>query len=151
MSHVSFNVNLEDLNGMEQVMDLISGFINMHRVKDAKARYEVEDEKEVDAAGEKWDPEKHSANRTKLEDGTWRRRRQPKTSDSKPVPPPPSEDAALAPEEISYKEMMDTLKGKGLSMPEMNELAKRVGEPNIGLLINRPELIPALLALADRK
>ena len=76
---------------------------------------------EVDSAGEPWDPKLHSAGKTKLDDGTWRRRRnsKPKAED-KPVPPPPPAGTGMAPEEVSYKNMMDILKGKGLSLPQMN-------------------------------
>lgn len=106
---------------------------------------------EVDSAGEPWDPKLHSAGKTKLEDGTWRRRRNSKPkAEVKPVPPPPPADTGMAPEEVSYKNMMDILKGKGLSLPEMNELANKVGFDSIALLVSNPESIPAVLTLAEQ-
>ena len=182
MSHVSFQVNLEDEEGILQVWEMLGCYLNGSKVKAAKERYGIKDTYppygtktdseqgdeglsddtpppppveepavELDSAGEPWDAEKHSANRSKLKDGTWRPRRNSKAKDEKPVPPPPGNDAAMAPEEIGYKQMMEVLKGKAMTLPEMNELAKAVGVDSIGLLISQPELIPAVLALAEDK
>lgn len=168
MSNVTFNVRLDDIEGMENVLNFISGYVNSIKVREAQERNplvsedmdapedffvagKTEADSDLDSAGQPWDPDKHSAKRTKLEDGTWRKKRQPKTKDEKPVPPPPTEEAGMAPEEIGYKQMMDYLKGKGLGLTEMNALAQQVGVDSIGLLINRPDIIPAVIALADSK
>lgn len=165
MASITINVRLDDFDGMEDALSLLSGYIYANRAAEAKARHgckcdsvatddvevktaAVNDMDELDSAGHPWDPEKHSANKSKLKDGTWRLRRTSggKPKDEKPIPPPP-ENATLAPEEISYKTMMDALKGKGLTLAQMNELAKQVGVDSIGLLIARQELIPAVLEL----
>lgn len=109
------------------------------------------EEVELDTAGEPWDPAKHSAGKTRLADGTWRRKRVVEKKEDKPVPPPPEEDASLAPEEVSYTTMIDILKGKNMDIAQMNALAKQVGVASIGLVISSPELIPAILALAESK
>ncbi len=170
MGSVTFEVRLDDEEGMGKVLDMVSSFLNNNRIRSAKQRHgigpdpleeeqelpmaataEAEEQVELDSAGEPWDPDRHSSKRTKLADGTWRPRRGTKSADEKPVPPPPPTDAGLAPEEMSYKGMMDVLKGKGLSLEQMNELANSVGVPSIGLVISSPDLIPAILALAEQK
>lgn len=173
MSKVLIELRLDDFDGMEQAMNLLSGFINNNRVREAKERHGCEsepvidqyppygekvlspddvevmslavEETELDSAGNPWDPDKHSANKSKLKDGTWRLRRN--TGKDKPVPPPPPEDATLVSEEVTYKEMIDVLKGKGLSLKEMNELAQQVGMDSIALLITKPDLIASVLEL----
>ena len=184
MAHITLEVNLQDEEGMELAIDVLSGYLNSLRVKSMKERFycKVEDDDEdrrddddddipeviaaeeealipppppveegveLDSAGEPWDPDKHSKNKTKLDNGRWRqKRRDSKSTEAKPVPPPPADEDGLAKEEISYKGMMDILKGKGLTLPEMNELARQVGQESIGLIIAKPELIPAVIALA---
>jgi hypothetical protein len=162
MGSVTFEVRLDDEDGMVNILNMVSSFLNNNRIRGAKQRNGIEpveeqeekqqeENSELDSAGVAWDPDKHSSKRTKLADGTWRPKRGTKSQEEKPVPPPPPGSAALAPEEISYKEMMDRLKGKGLSLEQMNELANQVGVGSIGLLISSPDLIPAVLALAEGK
>lgn len=163
MGSVTFEVRLDDEEGMESILNMVSSFLNNNRIRGAKQRYGIKPEKtveepeetgddaEFDSAGEQWDPERHSSKRTKLADGTWRPKRGTKSQEEKPVPPPPPEEASMAPEEISYKEMMDRLKGRGLNLEQMNELARSVGVASIGLIISSPDLIPAVLALAEGK
>jgi hypothetical protein len=174
MASINLQVNLQDEEGLELALNVLSNYLNSLRVKAAKKRFYCEDaavvddedlpdplelkeedmpeeeKEEVDSAGVPWDPEKHSKNKTKLDNGRWRlKRKDSKSKEAKPVPPPPSEDDGLAKEEINYKGMMDILKGKGLTLPQMNDLARQVGEDSIGLVIAKPELIPAIIALAD--
>lgn len=177
MSHVVFKINLEDEEGVSQVRELLGCYLNGSRIKATAERHkkmpyrvdppaeDTDDEEavpgvapppppestiEVDSAGVAWDPTKHSANKSTLKDGTWRPRRGSKPTDDKPVPPPPGGGAGLAPEEATYMDMMNTLKSKGLTMPQMNELAQSIGVQSIALIAAAPELVPAILSLAEK-
>lgn len=165
MATVEFKINLEDEEGVTQVTEMLNCYLNGHRVCAARERNPVPAEKpaeilppesdiepdfELDSAGEAWDPDKHSAGRTKLKDGTWRPKRNGTPTEDKPVPPPPpAGEKGMAPEELTYKDMMDNLKGKGLDLAQMNSLANKVGVASIALMINNIPLIPAVLALAE--
>lgn len=193
MATMEFKVNLEDEEGIAQIQEMLTCYMNGCRIKAAQDKHgitradevaafldkcaetikatresedeqiqdthppygpgpkEEEEEVELDTAGEPWDPAKHSAGKTRLADGTWRRKRIVEKKEDKPVPPPPEEDASLAPEEVSYTTMIDILKGKNMDIAQMNALAKQVGVASIGLVISSPELIPAILALAESK
>lgn len=173
---------MDDLEGIQQAMEMLSCYLNSSRVDAAKVRFfetkrkaiafseehfepdmsvdcsEVADptpatpEEELDSAGLPWDPDKHSKKKTKLKDGTWRPKRGTKTEDEKPVPPPPpADEKGMSIEEASYKGMMDVLKSKGLELQDMNAIAQQVGVQSIALMITKPELIPAVLALAESK
>lgn len=104
-------------------------------------------ESEVDSTGEVWDPDKHSEGKTKTNDGRWRKRRAPKEENQKTIPAPPS-STGLAPEELTYKVMMDKLKGAGLDLEGMNLLAQQIGKKGIALTIGDPDSMAAVLNLA---
>lgn len=84
----------------------------------------TQEEPETDSDGVVYDPEIHSSAKTKVKDGTWKKRRS-----AKKAPAPPANNT---PEEVSvpsdFPALMGYLTGTlKLSLPEMNQLAKDCG------------------------
>ncbi len=96
----------------------------------------------VDSAGVEYDEEIHSRGRSKLNDGTWKKRRKLKT----PPPPPPISQPEI--ESITYPDFYDQIKSNGLTDEIVQEAIMFLGLPALPILATREKDLYAVIQKA---
>lgn len=112
---------------------------------------------ELDSAGVPWDERIHARTKTKIADGTWKKKRgvddavvtqvmaeitggTPTTPETTPPPPAPSTGSKIT----TFPELMQAITGAQLHPDRVIEACNSHNVEQVALLATRPDLIPAV-------
>ena len=88
---------------------------------------------EVDAAGEKWNPDKHASTKKKNNDGTWKKRKGGAKKKPAPPPPPPADDPPATNASHVTPSEDPNEPPTWNAAPSANEVFDRVAEGGLGI------------------
>ena len=102
------------------------------------------DENHYDVTGAFWDPNLHSAGKTKTADGKWRKRRnntdESNVEQSLIIPPPPPADLSA----ITFSDFINRVIASKIDKDDVVASCVRHGVASVPLLVSKPDLLPLI-------